>query len=59
MENETRTPWLTRHEAADYAKVSWRTIDRWREDGLKASTIAGTVRIHIDDLNEFLRKHSA
>ena len=51
------TPWLTRSEAARYAKVTERTIDRWRDDGLltdgKPNSI-GVVRIHRDELDRLL-----
>lgn len=51
-----RDTWLTRQEAAAYARVHPNTIDRWRREGrLKASRPsgrkhAGAVRIRLDHL---------
>lgn len=51
------SPWLTRDEAADYARVGPGTIDRWVRDGLlKKHHVAGTrsVRFHVDDLDKLM-----
>ena len=37
--------WLTINEAAEYTKVSERTIRTWMKGGLKYSRIGGLVRI--------------
>lgn len=52
------SPYLTKREAADYAKVSERTIDRWRSElGLEASEIGGVIRFHIAKLQTFLDRN--
>lgn len=51
------SPWLTREEAADYARVSVGTIDRWaRERKLPRHRVEGTrsVRFHTDDLDKLM-----
>ena len=51
------SPWMTRKEAAEYAKVTERTIDRWRDGGLLRSgqpNALGAVRIHKEDLDRLL-----
>jgi len=54
----TATPYLTKREAAEYAKVSERTIDRWvAEFGLESSKVGRTIRFHIADLETFLARH--
>jgi hypothetical protein len=61
------TPWLTKSEAAEYARVSEATIDRWRlpdpmtkQPRLKSIKTSdsrrGTVLIHRDDLDLALRE---
>lgn len=42
------TTYLTRAEAARYARVSTRTIDRWRQDGVLTTHRAGPKKILID-----------
>lgn len=49
------TPWMTRREAAAYARVSPQTIDAWRKAGLPSVKRGRTVLISRDDLQEFLR----
>jgi excisionase family DNA binding protein len=47
--------WLTRHEAADYARVSLSTIDRALRDGrLRRHRIDGGVRIKREHVDEWL-----
>lgn len=53
------SPWLTKAEAAEYSKVHPDTIDRWRREGLVFSMVGGVVRIHVDDLDKFIRSHQA
>lgn len=51
------SPWLTREEAAEYARVSVGTIDRWARDGkLPRHRVEGTrsVRFHTDDLDKLM-----
>jgi excisionase family DNA binding protein len=49
------TGWLTTQEAADYARVSKRTIHTWRKTGLKhVKRNNKTVRILPADIDEFL-----
>lgn len=49
------TPWMTRREAAAYARVSTQTIDAWRRAGLASSKKGRTVLIARGDLEQFLR----
>jgi excisionase family DNA binding protein len=47
--------WMTRHEAANYLKVSMKTIDRWIRDGkLPAAKQGRIVRLRRDDLDAFM-----
>lgn len=51
------SPWLTRTEAADYARVSVQTIDRWvRDKKLTRHRIDGlrSVRFHRDDVDKLM-----
>jgi excisionase family DNA binding protein len=50
---------MKRGEAADYAGISTRTIDKWRLDGLPFSLVGGTIFIHRDDLDKYIRSHAA
>lgn len=49
------TPWMTRREAAAYARVSPQTIDAWRKAGLPSSKQGRRVLIDRRDLDRFLR----
>lgn len=50
------TPWLSIAEAADYLRVSERTIERWILNGRLRSTTIGRRRIlHRDDLDAVAR----
>lgn len=49
------TPWMTRREAATYARVSEQTIDAWRKAGLPSSKRGRRVLIDRRDLDRFLR----
>lgn len=53
------SPWLRKSEAAEYVGVSTRAIDNWRQEGLLFSMVGGTVLIHRDDLDDFIRGHQA
>lgn len=49
--------WLTRHEGAEYARVSLSTIDRALRDGrLRRHRIDGGVRIKRSDIDEWLHR---
>lgn len=49
--------WLTRHEGADYARVSLSTIDRALRSGkLRRHRIDGGVRIKRADIDDWLHK---
>jgi excisionase family DNA binding protein len=51
------SPWRTRAEAAEYARVSESTIDRWvRDRKLTKHFVTGTrsVRFHTDDLDKLM-----
>tara|TARA_R110001599_G_scaffold62596_2_gene174219 strand:- start:1519 stop:1722 length:204 start_codon:yes stop_codon:yes gene_type:complete len=54
-ENDNGTPFLTTREAADYLRVSERTIQNWRYAGTGPDyrKHVGVVVYHIDDLNAF------
>jgi excisionase family DNA binding protein len=54
---DQQSPWKTRLEAAQYARVTVGTIDRWVRDGLLTRhTVSGTrsVRFHTDDLDKLM-----
>ena len=58
--HEVLSPWITRAEAAEYARVSTDTIDNWCAAGyLEKSKIGngrpGRVRIDRNSLEKFLR----
>lgn len=53
------TPWLRKSAAAERASVSTSTIDKWRNEGLPYHLIGGTVLVHIDELDSFIREHRA
>jgi excisionase family DNA binding protein len=48
--------YLTRREAADTARVSTKTIDRWIKAGLPVSRPGRRVLIDMDDLLEFVAR---
>ena len=50
-----QSPFLTTKEAADYLRISVRTMENWRwsNDGPEYRKHGGTVVYHIDDLNDF------
>ena len=56
--NVAKLTWLTRHEAATYARVGLRTIDRWLASGqLRSSGGAGDRRlIRRDWLDQWLEE---
>lgn len=51
----TSSPLLTNAEAADFLKLSPRTLDRWRwsQRGPKYKKIGGAVRYSLVDLRAF------
>lgn len=53
------SPWLRKSEAADYAGITTRTLDKWRHDGLPYSVVRGTVLFHRDDIDTYIRSHAA
>lgn len=53
------TPWMTRDEAAEYARVTTQTIDDWRKAGLPAAKPGRVVLIERQDLDDFLRGKKA
>ena len=55
----TASPWFRKADAAEWASVSTSTIDAWRLEGLPYSTVGGTVLIHRDELDGFIREHRA
>lgn len=62
MTNRTRPGyrWATRDEAADYIRVSKKTIDRWITDGKLTRYNAGHgVRLDLDELDELLRRNAS
>ena len=53
------TTWLRTTQAAEYARVSPTTLYRWRLEGLPYSLVRGSVLISRDDIDRFVRDHSA
>lgn len=49
------SPFMTTREAADYLRISVRTMENWRwsNDGPFYRKHGGTVVYHIDDLNNY------
>lgn len=50
---------LTKREAAELVGVCERTIDNWRQCGLRVMKLAGIVRIDPNDLLRFIEQHKA
>ena len=50
-----KSPFLTTKEAANYLRISVRTMENWRwsNDGPEYRKHGGTVVYHIDDLNDY------
>lgn len=49
---------LTKKEAAEYLRVSERTIDRFRSAKLiRAVKVRGVVRLHLEGLDALLQEH--
>ena len=49
---------LTAKDVAQMAKVSPKTVNRWRRDGLLRGIKIGTVvRFDAKDVDEFIRRH--
>ena len=53
------TTWLRTTQAAEYARVSPTTLYRWRLEGLPYSLVRGSILIARDDIDRFVRDHSA
>lgn len=55
------SPWLTTKQAADYARVSLRTIERWIASGRLrvARPEPRILRIHMDWLDEAIRDEAS
>ena len=53
--NTPPSPFLTTQEAAQYLRISTRTMENWRwsNDGPEYRKHGGTVVYHVDDLNAF------
>ena len=50
------TPLLDKHQAARILRVSIKTLDRLRQQGLlQAVKVRGCVRFHLDDIEQFVR----
>jgi len=52
--NHTSSPWLRETEAAAYAHVSVRTVQRWIARGLPHYAIGGVVLFQREDIDRFL-----
>lgn len=51
--------WASIKTAAVYADVSPRTVRSWLKEGLKHSRLpSGTIRIKLEDLDEFLSQYA-
>jgi Helix-turn-helix domain len=57
----TKAALLTNIEAADYLRLSPRTLDRWRWAGRgpKFKKIGGAIRYALNDLNDFAQIEEA
>lgn len=49
---------LSVKEVADRAKVSVKTVRRWRARGLRFTQHGRVLRFHVDDVDAFLRNTS-
>lgn len=50
-------PYLTMHQAAKLVCVCHGTIKNWVRNGLPHTRIGRVVRIHADDLTQFMEMH--
>lgn len=55
----TPSPYMTRKEAAAYARVSTKTIDRWIRLGMPATRIGGRVLIRPAALSRWIEVKAA
>lgn len=46
-------------EVASKAKVSVKTVRRWRERGLRFTMLGRVLRFHSDDVDAFLRSNNS
>ena len=50
--------WYTKEQAMEFLRVGRSTFDAYRNTyGLKCSQVGGIVRVHIDDINDFLMRY--
>ena len=57
MTAERSGPWLTAREAARYLSVHLNTLYRYLQQGLPAYRMGGRIRIHIRDLDNWIRSN--
>ena len=50
------SPWLRIKEAAEYAKISSRTIENWMKEGLKYSRVGRVILIKSEWIDEFIEE---
>jgi excisionase family DNA binding protein len=51
--------WLSPREAADYLGVAMSTLYAWKsQKKLKAATVGGVVRFDVQNLDDFLTRHT-
>lgn len=55
---EPKSEWMSLKEAAKYAGVSYNTLIKFREKGLKVSEIDGVKRVSRKEIDLFLESHS-
>jgi len=54
--NHASSPWLRETEAAAYARVSTRTIQRWMANGLPHYAVGGIVLFRSKDLDRYVER---
>lgn len=53
-----RSEWMSLKEAAEYVGVSYNTLCKFREMGLKVSEVNGVKRVSRKEIDHFLESHS-
>ncbi len=57
MPRNQSTKWLTARDVGDMLKVSAKTINRWRRDGLlRGVKIGNVVRFDWQDVEDFMHR---
>jgi len=57
MSKKQPAEWLTAKEVGDLVKVSAKTVNRWRRDGLlRGIKIGNVVRFNRQDVEDFMHR---